>query len=181
MANQDHGFLETILHGGLSLWNMWDQGKALLATGTIDEKKEINKQAALVFAAKTLEELVTHRITGREAIAKGVNDIVDLKLTNLLEEKGVPAIFAKAIGLFASHLAEKLVLGVTKGMISPKATLDEGTQQLVRNGQINPNKPDSDVIDKFKNMMSGGETVHEAGTPLGSGLNAGKIISALMG
>ena len=168
-------FLETILHTGLSLWNMWDQGKALIGTGNLEGNKEANKNAAIAFGAKTLQEYFAGRITGKEAIAKGVNDFADWKVTNALEEHGVSAPLAKALGLASGWLAEKLTKGIESGIFpdGQKTTIDDGTTKLAQTGKIDPNNPEPGLFDKFKDLMSGGKSVDGVSSPLPGGSSSG--------
>ncbi len=172
------GFIETIVHGGLSLWNTWDQGKALFAGGTLEHKEEVNKKAAIAFASKTVEEYFAGRIDGKTAIAKGVNDLADLKTTDYLEKHGVPAPLAKGIGLFAGFLAEKMTKGIEERIFPDgrKTTMDDATKKLIETGKIDPNKPSPELFEKFKEWMSGAKTVDGAGMPAGGTKSIGNFL-----
>lgn len=177
----EHGFIETAIHGGLSLWNLWDQGKALFAGGTLEEKQATNKHAAIAFAAKTLEEYVSGRIDGKTAIAKGIDDFADYKITNYLESKGVSSVFAKGIGLFASNMIEKMVKGAEDHFIPDRQNLDRGTQQLYASGQINPDKPDQGLIQRFIRQAAGLPSPETAETVVPPGGARSPDLSALAG
>lgn len=142
------GILESISHTALSLNNTYTQGKALVFSG-----KEVNEDAAKAYLAKTMEEYFSGRIDGKQTVANGLNALVDYKLTTYLEEKGVPAVLAKAVGLAASSMAGSLAKGIADKLFTPQDTLDKAQKVLEENGRLP--KADKSMGDRLISMLSG--------------------------
>jgi len=157
--------LETLLHGGLGLANMYYQSSALFA----DKQTAIdaNDTATKAYVAKTIEEYFAGRIDGKQTVANGINALVDNKLTGYLDNAGVSPIISKGIGLFASSIAGNLMKGIEDGLFTGKDTLDTAERELLAKRRMP--EPDKGMLAKLTDLVTG-KAVDSAVAPLGGGL-----------